>query len=109
MSSVTVDELVMRISVELDKFRADAGQAEAIDKRLRKSLKATEGAAKDAGKGFDELGDDVSKSTKELNINLRSVIDLTKKMVSFFAILAGSNAVQKFASNIANANDQLNF
>lgn len=109
MSSVTVDELVMRISVELDKFRADAGQAEAIDKRLRKSLKDTEKTTKDTGKGFQELGGKVSKSTKELNINLRSVMDLTKKMVSFFAILAGSNAVQKFASNIANANDQLNF
>ena len=31
MNSVTVDELVMRIEVELDKFRAQAGQAEAID------------------------------------------------------------------------------
>src|SRR5690606_35708285 len=80
-----------------------------IDKRLRKSLKDTEKTTKDTGKGFQELGGKVSKSTKELNINLRSVMDLTKKMVSFFAILAGSNAVQKFASNIANANDQLNF
>lgn len=109
MSSVTVDELVMRISVELDKFRADAGQAEAIDKRLRKSLKDTEKTTKDTGKGFQDLGGKVSKSTKELNTNLRSVVDLSKKFVQFFAILAGSNAVQSFASNIAKANDQLAF
>lgn len=109
MSSVTVDELVMRISVELDKFKSDASQAEAIDKRLRKSLKDTEKTTKDTGKGFQELGGKVSKNTKELNTNLRSVVDLSKRFVQFFAILAGSNAVQSFASNIAKANDQLGF
>lgn len=109
MSSVTVDELVMRIEIELDKFKSEASQAENIDKRLRKSLKDTEKTAKDTGKGFSDLGGELSEVNKELSSKIKTIATLTTRVVGFFAVLAGSNAVQKFASSIAKANDQLNF
>lgn len=109
MSSVTVDELVMRIEIELDKFRSQANQAETIDKKLRKSLKDTEGAARDAGDGFNELGADVAESNKALLSKLNTVVAITGKVIKFLGVLAGSNAVQKFATAVANANDQLQF
>lgn len=109
MNSVTVDELVMRIQIELDKFKSDATQAENIDKRLRNALKDTEKTARDAGKGFNDLGDDVAASNKALEAKLKTVISLTGRVIKFFGVLAGSNAVQNFTLNIAKANDQLGF
>lgn len=109
MNSVTVDELVMRIEVELDKFRAQAGEAENIDKRLRKSLKDTEKSTKDTGGGFVKLGDDVQASNKALTSKLKTLATVTTRLVGFFGVLAGSNAVNRFATGIAKANDNLNF
>ena len=109
MSSVTVDELVMRIEIELDKFRSEAGQAEGIEKRLRAALKGTEEASKDAGKGIDNMAGKVADSNKELSKQLQSIMSVTKKVVSFLGVMAGSNAIVKFATAISNANDQLGF
>lgn len=109
MRSVTVDELVMRIQIELDKFRSDATQAEGIEKRLRTALKGTEGAAKDAGKGINEMAGEVSDANKELNKQAQAVMAVTKRAISFLAALAGSNAIVKFTNTISDANDQLGF
>ncbi|WP_334109215.1 lytic transglycosylase domain-containing protein [Methylobacillus sp.] len=109
MNSVTVEELVMRIEVELDKFRAQAGQAEAIDKKLRQSLKDTEKAARETGDGFDSLGDDVAAANKQLESKLKTLATATRRLVGFFAVITGSNAIQRLATNIADANDQLRF
>lgn len=109
MSSVTVDELVMRIEIELDKFRSDAGQAENIEKRLRKALKGTEEAARDTGKGINEMSDKVADSTKKFDDQLKTVMAVTRRLIGFIGVLAGSNAVQKFTTAISDANDQLGF
>lgn len=109
MSSVTVDELVMRIEVELDKFRSDANQAEGIEKRLRTALKGTEGAARDAGDGISDMADEIAASNKEVAKKIQSLMAVTGKLVGFFSAIAGSNAIQKFTMAIADANDQLGF
>lgn len=109
MNSVTVEELVMRIEVELDKFRAQAGQAEAIDAKLRKSLKDTEKAAKETGDGFSELGEDIARANKEFESKLKTLATVTRRLVGFFAVITGSNAIQRLATSIADANDQLQF
>lgn len=109
MNSVTVDELVMRIEVELDRFRAQAGQAEAIDKKLRQSLKNTEKTAKQTGEGFDELGGSIEGSNKQLESKLKTLATATRRLVGFFAVITGSNAIQRLATSIADANDQLRF
>lgn len=109
MNSVTVEELVMRIEVELDKFRAQAGQAEAIDAKLRKSLKDTEKAAKETGDGFSELGEDIAAANKEFESKLKTLATVTRRLVGFFAVITGSNAIQRLATSIADANDQLQF
>ena len=109
MSSVTVDELVMRIEIELDKFRSEAGQAENIEKRLRSALKGTEEASKDAGKGIDKMADKVGDSTKAVSKQHQALIAATGRVVAFLGALAGSNAIVKFTTAISNANDQLGF
>lgn len=109
MSSVTVDELVMRIEIELDKFRSEAGQAENIEKRLRKSLKGTEQAARDAGDGVNILASDISKSRDEMGKQEKALMAVTGRMVAFFGAIVGSTALQKFVSTISDANDQLGF
>lgn len=109
MSSVTVDELVMRIEIELDKFRSDASQAESIDQRLRKSLKATEDAAKKAGGGMNDLSDDISDTGGEMENLLKTAILLTSKFVKMFGTIMGSNALYRFTAAISGANDQLGF
>lgn len=109
MSSVTVDELVMRIEIELDKFKSDASQAEGIEKRLRDALKGTEQAAKDTGKGINEMSGEVADSNRELSKGEKALMALTGKAVAFFGVLLASNAVQKFATAISDANDQLGF
>lgn len=95
MSSVTVDELVMRIEIELDKFRSEAGQAEDIEKRLRDSLKGTEDAAKNAGKSVNGMAGELMAATG--------------RAIAFMSALASSNAIVKFTTAISNANDQLGF
>lgn len=109
MSSVTVDELVMRIEIELDKFRAEAGQAENIEKKLRKSLEGTEEAARDAGESIDDMAESVGKSTKEMGKHSQSLAFATTRVLGFVAAIAGSGAIQKFVKVISDANDQLGF
>jgi hypothetical protein len=109
MSSVTVDELVMRIEIELDKFRSEAGQAEGIEKRLRTALKGTEEASADAGKGIDKMAGKVGESTKAVGKQQQALIAVTGRVVAFLGALAGSNAIVKFTTAISNANDQLGF
>ena len=109
MNSVTVDELVMRIEIELDKFRSDAGQAETIEKRLRKSLKGTEEAAKGAGQGISEMSGEVSKSNREVSKKEKALAAATGRLIGFLAAIAGSSAIQKFTTAISNANDELGF
>lgn len=109
MSSVTVDELVMRIEIELDKFRSEAGQAEGIEKRLRAALKGTEEASVDAGKGIDKMANKVGDSTKAVGKQQQALIAATGRVVAFLGALAGSNAIVKFTTAISNANDQLGF
>lgn len=109
MSSVTVDELVMRIEIELDRFRSEAGQAEDIEKRLRRSLKGTEDAAKSAGDGINDMAGEVSESNKEMAKQIQIVMAVTKKLAGFLATIAGSNALQKFVTTISDANDELGF
>ena len=109
MSSVTVDELVMRIEIELDKFRSEAGQAEGIEKRLRTALKGTEEASKDAGKGIDKMADKVGDSTKAVGKQQQALLAVTGRVVAFLGAIAGSNAIVKFTTAISNANDQLGF
>jgi hypothetical protein len=109
MSSVTVDELVMRIEIELDKFRSEAGQAESIEKKLRAAIKGTGEASDEAGKKVDGMASKVADSNKELSKQLQSIMSVTKKVVSFLGVMAGSNAIVKFATAISNANDQLGF
>lgn len=109
MNSVTVDELVMRIEVELDKFRAQAGQAEAIDAKLRKSLKDTEKTARETGEGFDDLGDNIANVNKALESKLKILATASRRLAGFFAVITGSNALQRLANGVANANDQLQF
>jgi len=109
MSSVTVDELVMRIEIELDKFRSEAGQAESIEKKLRAAIKGTGEASDEAGKKVDGMAGKVADSNKELSKQLQSIMSVTKKVVSFLGVMAGSNAIVKFTTAISNANDQLGF
>lgn len=109
MSSVTVDELVMRIEIELDKFRSDAGQAENIEKKLRGALKGTEEASKDAGKGINEMSGELAGATKEMSKQERAVAAVTGRILGLFVALAGSGAMLKFAGAIAEVNDQLGF
>lgn len=109
MNSVTVDELVMRIEIELDKFRSEAGQAEDIEKRLRRSLKGTEEAAKNAGEGINDLADDLAKSTKEMSKQEKALSQVIGRLGGFLSLIAGSYAIQKFTAAIADANDQLGF
>lgn len=109
MSEVTVDELVMRLEIELDKFRSQAQQAEAVDKRLRKSLKDTEDAAKKTGEGFDDLGEDVAGASKQLSAQTSALATVTASMVRFLTVVVSSNAIQRMATNVANLNDELNF
>ena len=87
MNSVTVDELVMRIEVELDKFRSQAGQAEAIDAKLRKSLKDTEKTARETGEGFDGLGENIANVNKELESKLKILATASRRLAGFFAVL----------------------
>jgi hypothetical protein len=109
MSSVTVDELVMRIEIELDKFRSEAGQAEDIEKKLRTAIKGTGEASDEAGKKVDGMAGKVANSNKELGKQLQSIVAVTKKVVTFLGVMAGSNAIVKFTTAISNANDQLGF
>lgn len=109
MSSVTVDELVMRIEIELDKFRSDASQAESIEKRLRNALRGTGDAARDAGESISDMSDEVAASNRELSSHLQTVVSVTRRLAGFFGILMGSNALQKFTMAISDANDQLGF
>lgn len=109
MSSVTVDELVMRIEIELDKFRTEAGQAEGIEKKLRKSLKSTESAARDAGKGMNDMAEDVAASNKALDSQAKALVSVAKRLTGFLGAILGSNAIQKFTTAISDANDQLGF
>lgn len=109
MSTVTVEELVMRIQIELDKFRSDASQAEGIEKRLRDSLGKTKDAAEGAGQGFSDLGKKVLDSSQAMDSQLGKIAALASRMASLFAVLASANAVQKFTTTIAKANDQLGF
>lgn len=109
MSEVTVDELVMRLEIELDKFRSQAQQAEAVDRRLRKSLKDTEDAAKKTGEGFDDLGEDVAGANKQLSAQTSALATVTASMVRFLTVVVSSNAIQRMATNVANLNDELNF
>lgn len=109
MSSVTVDELVMRIEIELDKFRSEAGQAENIEKRLRKALKGTEDAARNAGEGINDMASEVSDANRQMDKQLKTVMAVTAKVVGFFGVLMGSNALSRFITSISDANDQLGF
>lgn len=109
MSEVTVDELVMRLEIELDKFRSQAQQAEAVDRRLRKSLKDTEDAAKKTGEGFDDLGEDVAGANKQLSAQTSALATVTASMVRFLTVVVSSNAIQRMATNVAKLNDELNF
>lgn len=109
MNSVTVDELVMRISIETEKFRAEANQAKDVEKSLRDALKRSEEAAKDAGEGMNDLAEDVAKSSKEMSKQEKALSQLVGRLGSFLSILAGSYAIQKFTAAIADANDQLGF
>lgn len=109
MSSVTVDELVMRIEIELDKFRAEAGQAESIEKSLRSSLKKTEEAARDTGKGMNEMSEEVAASNKALDSQIKTLVTVAKRLSGFLGVMLGSTAIQRFTAAIADANDQLGF
>lgn len=92
MNSVTVDELVMRIEIELDKFRREAAEAERVEGNLRKRFKD----------GQSELG-------RALDTNTSGLLNIARRATGFFAVLAGSNALQRFTEGIAKANDQLGF
>lgn len=109
MSSVTVDELVMRLDIEMGKFQSQATQAEKIDKNLRKSLKDTEKASGDTGKQFDKTGKVIGKTNEQLTSNLKAVAEVGRRFVQLFGVLAGSTALHKLADQVAKANDQLNF
>ena len=109
MNSVTVEELVMRIEFELDKFRSQSSEAERLEKRLRSSLKETKRSADSASESFGTLGDSVGESNKELASKAKTIVDVTKRLVGFFAVIAGSNAISRFVTGISQANDQLNF
>lgn len=109
MNSVTVDELVMRIEIELDKFRSEAGQAEDIEKRLRRSLKGTEEAAKNAGEGMNDLAEDVAKSSRELSKQEKTLMQLVGRFTKFLTALSSPYLIQRFTAAIADANDQLGF
>jgi hypothetical protein len=109
MNSVTVDELVMRIQIELDKFNSDATKAEDIEKRLRKAIKGTEEGSKDAGKAVSEMAGQVSESNKEFDKQIKTLVTVARRLAGFIGVLAGSNAVQKFATAVSDANDQLGF
>lgn len=109
MNDVTVDELVMRIEIELDKFRSQAQQAEAIDKRLRGSLKETEDAARKTSGGISDFGDEVSESSKRIAEQTSALKNAAAGLGRFFGVILGSTALQKLATNIAAVNDELNF
>lgn len=109
MSSVTVDELVMRIEIELDKFKSDASQAEDIEKRLRSAIKGTEEASKDAGDAVEDMSKKVAESSRELSEQLKIIIAVTRKLIGFIGAIAGSSAIEKFTTAISDANDQLGF
>lgn len=109
MSSVTVDELVMRIQIELDKFNTDASQAEGIEKRLRKAIKGTEEGSRDAGKAINEMSSEVAQSNRELGKSEKALIAATGRAVAFLGALLASSAIQKFTTAISDANDQLGF
>lgn len=109
MSSVTVDELVMRIEIELDKFKTEAGQAEGIEKKLREAIKGTGEASKEVGKDIDKMSGKLGESSKALTKQQQSFMAATGKAVAFLGALAGSNALVKFTTAISNANDQLGF
>jgi hypothetical protein len=109
MSSVTVDELVMRIEIELDKFRSEAGQAESIEKKLREAIKGTGEASDETGKKVDEMSGKIGESSKALTKQQQSFMAVTGKAIAFLGALAGSNAIVKFTTAISNANDQLGF
>jgi len=99
----------MRIEIELDQFRSDAGQAEIIERRLRGALKGTEEAAKNAGDGIRDMSGEVSESSKAFADQIQAIAAATRKLISFLGIIAGSNALQKFTLAISDANDQLGF
>lgn len=109
MSSVTVDELVMRIEIELDKFKSDATKAEDIEKRLRKAIKGTEEGSKDAGKAVNEMAEKVADSNKEFDKQIKTLVTVARRLAGFIGVLAGSNAIQKFTTAVSDANDQLGF
>lgn len=109
MNSVTVDELVMRIEIELDKFKTEAGQAENIEKKLRAAIKGTGEASDEAGKKVDGMASKLGDSSKQLTKNQQAFVALTGKAVAFLGAIAGSNAIVKFTAAISNANDQLGF
>lgn len=109
MSSVTVDELVMRIEIELDKFKSDASQAEGIEKRLRAAIKGTEEGSKDAGKAVSKMAGKVSESNKEFDKQIKTLVTVARRLAGFIGVLAGSSAIQKFTTAISDANDQLGF
>ena len=109
MSSVTVDELVMRIQIELDKFNSDATKAEDIEKRVRKAIKGTEEGAKDAGNAVNEMAGKVAESNKEFDKQIKTLVTVARRLAGFIGVLAGSNAIQKFTTAISDANDQLGF
>src|SRR6185436_6636962 len=109
MNSVTVDELVMRIEIELDKFKSDASQAEGIEKRLRKAIKGTEEGSRDAGKAINEMSSEVAQSNRELSKSEKAFIAATGRAVAFLGALLASSAIQKFTTAISDANDQLGF
>lgn len=109
MNSVTVDELVMRIEIELDRFRSEAGQAENIEKKLRKSLKGSEEASRSAGEGMNKMASEVGEASKQWDSQTKAVMAVAKRVTAFLSVLMGSTALQRFTMGIADANDQLGF
>lgn len=109
MNSVTVDELVMRIEIELDRFRSQAVEAERLERKLRSSMKGTEQASKSAGAQVDKTSGAIERSNQQLTSGLKAVSNLTTGFVRFFGLLAGSTAVQKLGNHVAQLNDELNF
>jgi hypothetical protein len=109
MSSVTVDELVMRIEIELDRFRSQAGQAEGIERRLRGAIRGTEEASRDAGAAINEMSGRVAESNRQFDAQLNTLVTVTRRLAGFIAVIAGSNAISKFVTAISDANDQLGF
>lgn len=109
MSSQVVEQLVMELELELNKFRTQAQEAERLQNKLKKNLGETESAGKSASNANKDVGNQIEKTGKQTDKTAVSVLALAGRLKGLFATVTSSVALERLATGIAKVNDNLYF